>query len=172
LLMSEQRRRHLRDVLDELDRYFDEFERTVQDSVRASFSAGDEELTARRPVVTGVTIRWTPEGKPSVQFFGDRFEADGLRRPIYEQITDEREGTLRLIVELPGVSREAIDISAQEGKVVIETGGPGRKYRVEIPMKNEIDPESGTATYTNGILDVVFPIRHKTNKGYRRVTVV
>jgi HSP20 family protein len=168
--MSEDRRRYLREVLDELDRYFDEFEKTVQDSIRTSLSAG--ESIFRKPVVTGVAMGLTPQGRPSVQFFGDRFEAGGFRTPIYEQIMDEVGGTLRLIVELPGVEKEAIDISAREEKIVVQTGQPERKYRVEVPLKNEIDPESGKATYSNGLLDAIFQIRHKTNKGYRRVTVV
>jgi HSP20 family protein len=169
--MSEDKRRYLREVLDELDRYFDEFEKTVQDSIRSSLSAGESLL--RKPVVSGVALGLTPEGRPSVQFFGDRIEGrDGFRTPIYEQMLDENQETLRLIVELPGVEKDAIDISAQEEKVVVKTTQPERKYSVEVPLKNEVDPESGRATYSNGLLDVVFPIRHKTNKGYRRVNIV
>ncbi len=159
------------DVLAELDRYFDEFERSVQDSIRASLAAGGSFFT--RPVVTGVAMGLTPEGRPSVQFFGDKLEGrEGYRTPIYEQLLDDKAGTLRLIIELPGVEKDAIDISAQEGKVVIQTNQTGRKYKVEIPLKNEIDPESGRAAYSNGILDTVFELRQKTNKGYRRVNIV
>jgi HSP20 family protein len=169
--MSEDRRRFLMDVLDEFDHYFDEFERSVQDSVRSILTAGGTSVS--KPIVAGVAMGLTPEGKPSVQFFGDKLEGrEGYRTPIYEQLVDEKEGTLRLVIEMPGVEKEAIDISAQEEKVVIHTKQTGRKYDVEIPLTNEIDPESGRATYSNGVLDTVFQLRQKTNKGYRRVSIV
>ena len=47
-----------------------------------------------------------------------------------------------------------------------------RNYKMELTLQNAIDPESGTASYTNGVLEVVFKLRDKTNKGYRRVKVV
>lgn len=159
------------DVLDEFDRYFDEFEKSVRDSVRSILTAGGTIFA--RPIVAGVAMGLTPEGKPSVQFFGDKLEGrEGYRTPIYEQLIDEKEGTLRLVIEMPGVEKDAIDISAQEGKVVIHTKQTGRKYVVEIPLMKEIDPESGRATYSNGVLDTVFQLRQKTNKGYRRVNIV
>ena len=160
----------MRDVFDELDRYFDEFERSVQESIRASLTSGD---SFKRRLVAGVTMGVSPQGRPSVQFFGDKREnREGYRTPIYEQLFDKDQGTLRLIIELPGVQKEAIDVSAQDEKVVIRTKQDGRKFEVEIPLQVEIDPESGTATYSNGLLDTVFEVRQKTNKGYRRVSVV
>ncbi len=169
--MSNEKRRYLREVLDELDRYFDEFERSVQDSVRTSLAAGESFFS--RPVISGVAMGLTPEGRPSVQFFGDKLEGhDGYRTPVYEQMLDEKEGRLRLILELPGVQKDGIDISAVEEKVLIQTDRSTRKYRVEIPLKKEVDPESGKATYINGLLDVTFQLRHKANNSYRRVSVV
>ena len=76
------------------------------------------------------------------------------------------------MVELPGVEKEDVQLSALEDKVSLEAVKGERKYRMELSLQNAIDPESGTAAYTNGILEIVFKLRDKTNKGYRRVTVV
>jgi HSP20 family protein len=114
-----------------------------------------------------------PEGKPRIQFFGDNLIGpDGFRAPIYEQIIDEKEGNLKLLVEMPGVSKEDLQISALEDNVTLEAAKDERKYRTEIDLQRDIDPDSGSASFNNGLLEVVFKLRDNTNKGYRRVRVV
>jgi HSP20 family protein len=169
--MSEERRRNLRDMLDELDHYFEEFERSVEEAVKSSVNTGQKAFS--KPVVAGMAMGFGPEGKPRIQFFGDNLIGpDGFRAPVYEQVTDEKEGTLRLLFELPGVEKEDVVISALDDKVTLEAVRGDRKYRVEVPLQGEIDPDSGTASYKNGLLEVVLKLRDKTNKGYRRVRIV
>lgn len=161
----------MRDMLDELDKFFDDFERSLEQTIRSSVELGQKALS--KPVVAGMAMGIGPEGKPRIQFFGDNLVGpDGFRAPIYEQVIDDKENTLRLVVELPGVEKEDVQLSALEDKVSLEAVKGERKYRMELSLQNAIDPESGTAAYTNGILEIVFKLRDKTNKGYRRVTVV
>jgi HSP20 family protein len=169
--LSEERRKNLRDMLDELDRYFDEFERSLEEAVRSSVNMGQKAFS--KPVVTGMAMGFGPEGKPRIQFFGDNLVGpDGFRSPIYEQVVDEKEGNLRLLVELPGVEKEDVQISALEDKITLEATKGERLYRTEIVLQRDIDPDSGVASYRNGLLEVVFKLRDNTNKGYRRVRVV
>ncbi|MDA4136266.1 MAG: Hsp20/alpha crystallin family protein [Thaumarchaeota archaeon] len=168
--MSEERK-NLRDVLDELDRFFEEFERSLEQTIRSSVNTGQKAFS--KPVVAGMAMGFGPEGKPRIQFFGDNLVGpDGFRAPIYEQVVDEKEGNLRLLVELPGVEKEDVQISALEDRVSLNATKGERNYKMELTLQNAIDPESGTASYSNGILEVVFKLRDKTNKGYRRVRVV
>ncbi len=161
----------MRDMLDELDKFFDDFERSLEQTIRSSVELGQKALS--KPVVAGMAMGIGPEGKPRIQFFGDNLVGpDGFRAPIYEQVIDDKENMLRLVVELPGVEKEDVQLSALEDKVSLEAVKGERKYRMELSLQNAIDPESGTAAYTNGILEIVFKLRDKTNKGYRRVTVV
>jgi HSP20 family protein len=158
-------------MLDELDRYFDEFERSVEEAVRSSVNMGQKAFS--KPVVAGMAMGFGPEGKPRIQFFGDNLIGpDGFRSPIYEQVVDEKEGNLRLLVELPGVEKEDVQLSALEDKITLEAAKGDRLYRTEIILQRDIDPDSGVASYKNGLLDVVFKLRDNTNKGYRRVSVV
>jgi HSP20 family protein len=158
-------------MLDELDHYFEEFERSVEEAVKSSVNTGQKAFS--KPVVAGMAMGFGPEGKPRIQFFGDNLIGpDGFRAPIYEQVLDEKEGTLRLLFELPGVEKEDVVISALDAKVTLEAVKGDRKYRVEVPLVGEIDPDSGTASYKNGLLEAVFKLRDKTNKGYRRVRIV
>jgi HSP20 family protein len=161
----------LRDVLDDLDRHFDEFEKSLEEIIRSSVNAGQKAFSP--PVVAGMAMGVGPEGKPSIQFFGDNMTGpNGYRAPIYEQILDQSAGTLRLMVELPGVDKEDLEISAQENRVSLSAVHGERKYKVDITPKKEIEPDSGSASYKNGVLEAVFKIKDNTNKGYRQIRVV
>jgi HSP20 family protein len=169
--MSEDRRKTLRDIFDELDRSFEEMERGVEEAVRNTLSSGRKALS--KPFVTGLTMGIGPDGKPSIQFFGNEpFSGNGYRSPIREQFVDEKANTLRLIIELPGVEKEDIEVGSTGDRVSIKAERDSRKYKSEFNLRREVDPESGKAEYKNGILDIVYNFKDKTNKGYRRITVV
>lgn len=169
--MSEEKRTNLRDMLDEIDHYFEDFERTLEEAVKSSVNTGQKAFS--KPVVTGMAMGLGPEGKPRIQFFGDNLVGpDGFRAPIYEQVVDPKEENLRVLVELPGVEKEDVQLSALEDKVTVEATRGERRYKTEIPLQRDIDPDSGEASYKNGLLEVAFKLRDNTNKGYRKVRVV
>lgn len=168
--MSEDRRKYLRDMLDELDEYFRDFEKEIQDSIKNSVF-GDEQVL--RPFVAGFSFNMNPDGKPSVQIFGDSpTHRDGYRAPISEQILDEKNGTLRLLLEMPGVEKQDIKVEATEESAVIIAEREDRKYRAELRLKAQVRPDSGKAEYKNGMLEISFSLKDKANKGFRRVNVV
>ena len=104
-------------MLDELDRYFEEFEKDVQDAVRDSISADQAVHQALRG---RILVQLGPEGKPSVQFFGDNPQHhDGYRSPMSEQILDEKNGLLRLVLDMPGVEKGDIRVAATEDSAVV-----------------------------------------------------
>ena len=168
-MAEEDRRRNLRDMLDELDRYFEELEKDLQNSMRRAFGEG-KQLSV--PFVGGFSMKMGPEG-PSIQFFGDNpRQSDGFRSPLTEQVVDEKNGSLRIVVDLPGVNKENIEISATERGVSVKAEQDARRYRAEIPLRAEVDPDTGNAECKNGVLEITFSLRDKSNKGARRVRVV
>ncbi|MDV3276907.1 MAG: Hsp20 family protein [Nitrososphaerales archaeon] len=168
--MSDDKRRNLRDMLDELDRYFEEFEKDIQEAVREGISGSK---IFSKPFMAGFQMRLGPEGKPSVQFFGDNPQhADGYRVPLTEQALDLKNGVLRLVLDMPGVEKGDIEISATDGNAMLKAERDGRKYRAEIQLKAQVEPESGKAEYRNGVLEISFSLKDKANKGSRRVNVV
>ena len=168
--MSEDRRKNLRDMLDELDRYFEEFEKDIQDVVRDSISAVRPKT---EPYIAGFSFRLGPEGRPSVQFFGDSpLHHDGFRSPMSEQILDEKNSLLRVVLDMPGVEKGDIKVEATEDSAVVTAERDSRKYRADIELKAQVQPDSGKAEYKNGLLEISFSLRDKTNKGYRRVNIV
>jgi HSP20 family protein len=168
--MGEERRRMLRDLMDEMDKESAELERRIEEAIKPSLSSRQ---FLREPFVAGLAMKVGSDGRPTIQYFGDRYrDEEGVRTPIFEQWLDEQKVALTVTVELPGVAKGDIDIGAIDGKVEVKAGTTGRKYELDIPLKKDVDPESGKATYENGILRVVFALREKTNKGYRRVRIV
>jgi HSP20 family protein len=167
--LSEDRRKNLRDMLDELDKYFEEFEKDVQDVVRNSISAVHSQT---EPYVAGFSFRLGPEGRPNVQFFGDSpLHHDGFRSPMSEQILDEKNGLLRLVLDMPGVEKSDINVEATEDSAVVTAERGPRKYKADIDLKAQVKPDGGKAEYKNGVLEISFSLRDKTNKGYRRVNI-
>jgi HSP20 family protein len=168
--MSEDRRKDLRDMLNEMDKYFEDFERDLEETVKSTIFGSNP---SSRPFIAGFSFNLGPEGKPSIQVFGDNpVKKDGFRSPINEQVLDEKNGLLRLLLEMPGVEKENITVDATEDTAVITAETEDRRYRAEIPLKAAVKPDSGKAEYKNGILEISFSLKDKPNKGYRRVDVV
>jgi HSP20 family protein len=167
--LSTDKRRTLRDMLDEVDRYFEEFENEVQDAVRDAVGMAKPPT---RPFVAGFSLKMSPEGRPSMQIFGDSpARSDGYRSPLTEQMVDEKSGHLRLVIDMPGVERGDIKVDAADDRAVITAERGQRKYRAEVELKERISPDSGRAEYKNGVLEISFSLKDKDNKGYRRVDI-
>ena len=166
--MSEDNRKTLRDVLDELEDYFEGLEGEIQEAVRKSLDSG----VSGKPFIAGFSFSLGPEGKPSVQLFGNNQVGNGARSPINEQVVDDKNGTLRLLLEMPGVERDDITVESTEETAVVTAENSGRKYRAEISLKAPVKSDSGKAEYKNGILEISFSLKDKANKGFRKVNVV
>ncbi|MDG6910028.1 MAG: Hsp20/alpha crystallin family protein [Nitrososphaerota archaeon] len=167
--MSEDKRRDLRDMLDELDDYFESFQKDIEEAVKNSILGAERS----KPFIAGFSFNLGPEGKPSVQVFGNSpIAGDGARAPINEQVVDEKTGTLRLLLEMPGVEKDDISVETTEDSAVITAENEGRRYRAELDLKAPVRADSGKAEYKNGILEISFSLKDKTNKGFRRVNVV
>jgi len=168
--MSEDRRKELRDVLDEFEQYFEGFQKEIENAVKNNIFGGDQ---SSWPFVAGFSFNLGPEGKPSVQMFGNNpIRSGGFRSPINEQIVDDKTGTLRIILEMPGVEKKDISVESADESVVITAENEERKYRAEIGLKAPVRPESGKAEYKNGMLEISFLLKDKANKGFKRVNVV
>jgi HSP20 family protein len=168
--MSTDKRKTLRDMLDEIDKYFEEFENEVQVAVRDAVGMAK---TPTRPFVAGFSLRMSPEGRPTMQIFGDSpARSDGYRSPLTEQIVDEKSGQLRLVIDMPGVEKGDIKVEAADDRAVVTAERGQRKYRAEVELKTDVSPDSGKAEFKNGVLEISFSLKDKDNKGYRRVDIV
>jgi HSP20 family protein len=125
------------------------------------------------PIVYGYSVKIGPDGKPEVRKFGniDAFPnllGGGLavkeeREPLVDIIRGKDE--LRIVAEVPGVSKENLRLTADESSVTIEstTGEPRYHKRVELP--DVVDPKTAKSTYKNGILEVTLRLKGKASSG-------
>jgi HSP20 family protein len=168
--MSEDRRKDLRDMIDELNRYFETVQKDIEDAMKNSIF-GEDRFSG--PFIAGFSFNMGPEGKPSVQLFGNNpMTGNGFRSPINEQVVDEKSGSLRLLLEMPGVEKEDIKVEATEETALITAENEQKKYRAELDLKAPVRPDSGKAEYKNGMLEISFSLKDKANKGFRTVNVV
>ena len=167
--MSEDSRKTVRDLLDELDDYFEDLEKEIQEIAKRSIDSA----RFGKPFVAGFSLNVGPEGKPSIQIFGDSpVRHDGFRSPINEQVVDAKGGVLRVISEMPGVEKEDISVDATEDTAVISAERGAKKYRSELKLLAPVKADSGKAEYRNGMLEISFSLKDKANKGFKRVNVV
>ncbi len=126
------------------------------------------------PYVYGFSMKIGPDGKPQIQQFGNVPRKFGIKEENMEDyrepLVDVMEGdkSVSITVELPGVSKEDIDLDLNEGDNVLtlKVDTPDRKYYKEIELPCKVKPQSVKATYKNGILDVVFErAEPRKNKG-------
>jgi HSP20 family protein len=125
------------------------------------------------PIVYGYSVKIGPDGKPEVRKFGniDAFPnllgggmaVKGEREPLVDIIKGADE--LRVVAEVPGVSKEDLKVTANESSVTIEskTGEPRYHKRVDLP--EAVDPKTAKSTYKNGILEVSFKMKGKGGTG-------
>ncbi len=78
---------------------------------------------------------------------------------------------VKVVVELPGVSKEQIRINAYDNKVEINSEDPKRKYHEVIDLPPEADIDVVKSMYTNGLLEITFNKKPKTKPKGKSIKV-
>lgn len=143
-----------RDIEDE----FAEMERRMDQLWREA--AGG---TVRPPLVWGYTMQVGPDGRTQFRPFGNVSQGnhaleEGWREPFTTTVLDEENNLVRLTAELPGISKDDIEVETLPDRVRISAQGEPWKYRTEVPFQVELDPDGGEASYNNGILELKIPL--------------
>ncbi len=87
----------------------------------------------------------------------DRSASSGGRggRDVHIDV-QETDDEIRVVADVPGVDREAIDLRCDGETLSIEAGGPDREYSERISLPGRVDEHSASASYNNGVLEVTF----------------
>jgi HSP20 family protein len=166
------------DMMKEVERMMQEafrnFEQQIpKDLVKERKLQDGSTVREMGPIVYGYSVKIGPDGKPVVRRFGniDAFPnilgggvaVKGEREPLIDVIKGQNE--IRVVAEVPGVSKEDLRISATEDYVTIEsvTGEP--RYHKKIELPESVDPKTAKSTYKNGIVEVSFQPKNKSDGG-------
>jgi HSP20 family protein len=128
-----------------------------------------------KSVVHGFKVQFGPDGKPHIEDFGNKPKRSSKGEVAVsdemEPLTDiiESDDSVAITVEIPGVERSDIDLTATEDALEITVDSPKRKYRKVIDLPCRVKRKSTKATYKNGVLDIVLDKKEKQKDsgGYR-----
>ncbi len=143
------------------DDFFEHFEEVFEEMrkrMEKILSGAVKDLDKAKPFVWGYSFRMGPDGKPQFRQFGDTevlrpWTGETGREPLTDVI--EREDTVSITVELPGVEKEEIDLRTTPTTVAIKVDNPQRRYYKEVDLPVAVDPDSIKATFKNGVLDIM-----------------
>lgn len=157
--MADSNRRKRRTSWDDLFGNFDEeFEdmRRRMDELLEQYTSGKLDPGEGQPMIYGFSMRVGPDGKPRIQEFGnaapETLEEEGIREPLTDII--EEKDKIRVIVELPGVEYQDIQLHAEDSMLDIEVDKEDRKFSKKVDLPAAVDADSAKASYKNGVLEV------------------
>ena len=146
-------------IFEELDKEFSEAEQMLGRFFRTVREPNPKFDTF--PYYYGYQITVGPDGRPRIREFGNAkpamrglMQQSSVREPLVDTVFDEKDDSLTITAELPGITKQDIKLEIGEGLVTIHAEKDNKKYHTEIPVDNEIDSDSAKASYTNGILEL------------------
>ncbi len=152
--------KELEDELENIGRIFEELK---DKSVRESMKEGH--------YVYGFSMRVGSDGKPSIEEFGNIPSILSGEPEDRELLTDviEKEREVSIVVEIPGVVRDDIDLQIDESSIEIDVDVPRRCYHKKLVLPCKVKPETAKASYVNGVLEVRIERSdsRKKDPGYR-----
>jgi len=83
------------------------------------------------------------------------------REPLIDTLVDDKEQTLKIVAEMPGVEKADVGVVVDEDIVHIDAERGEKKYHVNVPIQQKVESDSPKATYKNGILELTFNLDTK-----------
>ena len=78
---------------------------------------------------------------------------------IVDMNFDEKENSLTITAEMPGITKQDVKVGVEEGLVTIHAEKGDKKYHTELPVDSELDADTAKATNTNGILELKIKLK-------------
>jgi len=136
------------------DRFQDEISR-MMDEVSKMYGEG----SPKKPFFKGFKVGMNPDGSPHIEEFSPpKKKAKPAhvaleRKPCTDVLESDQD--IAVTLEIPDVSRDQIDVRVTEKRMIVEVNDQKNPYRKVVEFSSPVEPEKTTATYKNGILDVV-----------------
>lgn len=155
----------------------DQFERTFR-RLSSPFFAMDDVFEYAKPNGTktvgpyyyGYVKTVGEDGIPHVTEWGNTPPSNSLadsktRDPFVDVSVNEKDRTLKLVSEMPGIEKSDINLNVSEKYVVLSAEHGDRKYEKKIPLPSKVDENSAKAKYTNGVLELILSLAKEKPQG-------
>jgi len=171
----------MRELEEMMEREFSQLQDRIPEDLKRERKLPDGSTkTEWGPFVYGYSMTIGPDGKPQIREFGNVKPGTGRGKP-YLDVKEEREplvdivdadSEIKVIVELPGVAKEDINLMGTQDKLTISVDTQHRKYYKEIELPAKVDPKKAESTYKNGVLEVTLPkIGDKQEPGGEQIKI-
>ncbi len=159
------------DIFDEFEEQFRRMQQRMDTLYRGALKGDFGTPQEGGPKVYGWTYKMGSDGKPVFQEFGNvprtplskPEELPGSREPLID--VQESDKQITVIAEIPGVSKEDVDLEVTNDSLIIRVDNPERKYYKEVNLPDEVDQESGDAKFNNGVLSITLNKLKPRTKG-------
>jgi len=159
------------DVFDEFEEQFKRMQQRMNNLYRGTLK-GDFSISQEgSPKVYGWTYKMGSDGKPVFQEFGNvpktplskPEELPESREPLID--VQETNKQITVIAEIPGVSKEDVDLEITNYSLIIRVDNPERRYYKEVNLPDEVDQDYGDAKFNNGVLSITLNKLRPEKKG-------
>ena len=126
----------------------------ISSRLRRKFEQVKNAPAVEQPSVYGFSLGFAKNGQPVFQEFGNvsAYGVQGYVEPITDVI--EKHEQVSVIVELPGVAKDEVDLRVSSESVYIKVDTEYRKYLKDVKLSCQIKPESTKANFLNGVLEI------------------
>lgn len=87
--------------------------------------------------------------------FEHRRSSDQMERDIHVDIHETAE-EVRIVADMPGVEKDDIELTCDGETLSLAAAADDRTYSERISLPVPVDEHSASATYNNGVLEVIF----------------
>jgi HSP20 family protein len=136
--------------------------------MQKAFDNSSDNRSVRPNRVQGFSVKLGPDGKPKIRDIEGRIphpdEDDYVEEtePLVDIIEDET--TLMVLVALPGVDKEQIDLRVTENCLNVAVDAEDFEWYDELRLPAKVETKSTHASYKNGVLEVRLTKLEKTIK--------
>jgi HSP20 family protein len=140
----------------------EEYKNLSPEELQKEFMKNKSKFGFPGPFMYGFNVNFDPQGNPSFDSFGNikpkphgETKVDSVREPLVE--VSEEDDKIIVIAEIPGVTKEDIELKATTHSLVISTAkdkSGKHKYYKEVELPSAINSDYAKARYANGILEV------------------
>jgi HSP20 family protein len=156
-----------RRFFENIDRDFEEAEEMLNRMFRTVRQVSPSDIaTTSTPYYYGYQITVGPDGKPHIREFGNvkptargLVEQTGTREPLVDTTLNDKDNTLTITAEMPGVTKQDIKVNVSDDYVSIHAEKGDKKYHTDIPVDVALDDKAAKATYANGILELKIKLK-------------
>lgn len=155
----------------------DQFERAFRRLSNPFFSMGDVfdspkggTVQTFGPYYYGYVKTVGEDGVPHVTEWGNAkpgsyLSDSSVRDPYVDVSVDEKERTLKIVSEMPGIEKSDIRLNVSDKLVLLSAEHNDRKYEKKIPLPTKVDENSAKAKYTNGVLELTLTLAEEKPQG-------